>query len=112
MKTKLFLGLVLGTLLILPSFCGAETVEIPNPIKPNNITELINIIAGILQAVAVSVGVVMIIIAGIQYTTSAGDDEKAGKAKKTIRYTLIGVAIVLASSFIVQLVTEILGKIK
>ena len=53
----------------------------------------------------------MIIIAGIQYMTSAGSEDKTKKAKQMIVYTLIGVAIITAANFIIGLIQEILGKI-
>lgn len=110
---KLFFISILSIILTVPLIVGAaDTVTIPNPLKTDSITGLIGIIGGILQVAAVTIGVIMIIIAGIQYMTSAGNEEKAKKAKQTIVYTLIGVAIVTAANFIVQLVSEILDKVK
>ena len=89
---------------------NAAGIILDNPLKYGTISEIIGAIGDLIQVLALAIGVIMIIIAGIQYMTSAGSEEKTGKAKKTILYTLIGVAIVISVNFIIGLVTEILGK--
>ena len=52
----------------------------------------------------------MIIIGGIQYSTSAGDSGKVKKAKDTILYGIIGLVIALLAFAIVNFVlTQIFG---
>lgn len=65
---------------------------------------LINAILLILGAISV----IMIIIGGFQYVTSAGDSNKVKTAKSTIMYAVIGVAVALLSYAIVDFV---FGKI-
>jgi amino acid transporter len=89
----------------------ADALKIDNPLKYDNISDIIKAITDLLKVLAIGVGTIMIIISGLQYITSAGSEEKAGKAKKTILYTIIGVAIVIAVDFIVGFVGEILGKV-
>lgn len=109
MKKTLPIAIVCSIILIaFPFIVSALTLE--NPLQYDDLNKLIEGIADALAILASAVGVVMIIIAGIQYMTSAGNEEKAGKAKKTILYTIIGVAIVLAADFIVNLVGELLRK--
>jgi len=108
---KLFFVSILSIMLIVPFMINAaDTVVIESPIGPTTFGELIGTIANMLQVVAIAIGVVMIIIAGIQYMTSVGNEEKAKKARQTITYSLIGVAIVSMAKFIVDLVQEILKK--
>lgn len=109
-KTLLFI-VIFSIVLIIALFSIAEAVEITNPLKYNEIKDIIPAITGLLQGIAIPLGTIMIIISGIQYMTSAGNEEKAGKAKKTMLYTVIGVAIVIAVNFIVGLLQEILGKV-
>ena len=54
------------------------------------------------------VAIVFIIYSGIQYTTSAGDAGKVQKAKNTIIYSIIGLAIAILSFAIV---TWVLGNV-
>lgn len=87
-----------------------QAVEIECPLKVCDLPSIVRAIGDLLKVLAIAVGTVMIIISGIQYMTSAGNEEKAGKAKKTMLYTIIGTAIVLSVGFIVDLVTEIINK--
>ena len=65
---------------------------------------IINVILYIVGILAV----VMIIIGGVQYTTSAGDQAAVTKAKNTILYGLIGLAVaVLAYAIVNFVITKI-----
>jgi len=55
-----------------------------------------------------AISVIMIIVGGFQYVTSAGDSNKVKTAKSTIMYAVIGVAVALLSYAIVDFV---FGKI-
>ena len=54
------------------------------------------------------VALIVILFAGIMYMTSGGDQEKVTKAKKLLTYGIIGVVIMLASSFILGLIQQLL----
>ena len=54
--------------------------------------------------VAALLAVIMIIIGGINYTTSAGDAGKAKKAKDTILYSVIGLVLAILAFAIVNFV--------
>ena len=101
--TICIMALIAGSLVV-------NAVVIENPLKYDDIGKIIGAIGGLLKVLAIGIGTIMIIIAGIQYMTSAGNEERAAKAKKTILYTLIGVAIVVAVDFIIGLIGEIVGK--
>lgn len=78
---------------------------IPEETDPKEtIADIINAVLNILALVAV----VIVIIAGIRLIVSQGEDEQKDKAKKTIIYALIGLAVVLFAKVIVGLVTEFL----
>jgi hypothetical protein len=53
------------------------------------------------------IAVIMIIISGLRYITSAGDSNSVNGAKNTLLYALIGLVIVALAQIIVQFV---LGK--
>lgn len=63
-------------------------------------TGVINVIIGIVGFIAV----VMIIIGGISYSTSAGDAGKVKKAKDTIMYGIIGLVVAVLAFAIVNFV--------
>ncbi len=71
------------------------------------VTTIINVALGIIGLVAV----VMIIVGGLNYTTSAGDAAKVKKAKDTIMYGVIGLVVALLAFAIVNFVlTNIFGS--
>ena len=64
------------------------------------VNTIINVILGVLGLVAV----VIIVLGGVQYTTSTGDPAKVKKAKDTILYGIIGLIIALLAFAIVNFV--------
>lgn len=64
------------------------------------VSTIVNVILGVVGFIAV----VMIIIGGISYTTSAGDASKVKKAKDTILYGVVGLVIALLAFAIVNFV--------
>ncbi len=64
------------------------------------ITKVIDILSAIIGIVAV----IMIIIAGFKYVTSAGDSNKVTSAKNTIVYAIIGLILVVLAQVIVKFV--------
>lgn len=61
---------------------------------------VINVVLGVVGFLAVA----MIIIGGIQYTTSAGDAQRVTKAKNTILYGVVGLVIALLAFAIVNFI--------
>ena len=66
----------------------------------HSVNLIINVVLGIIGLVAV----VMIILGGVQYTTSSGDAAKVKKAKDTILYGIIGLVVALLAFAIVNFV--------
>lgn len=64
------------------------------------VNTIINVVLGVIGLVAV----VMIILGGVQYTTSSGDAAKVKKAKDTILYGIIGLVVALLAFAIVNFV--------
>ena len=55
------------------------------------------------------ISVVMLIVGGIKYATSAGDSNKVTSAKNTIMYAIIGLAVAVLAFAIVGFVTNTLN---
>ncbi len=73
----------------------------------NDITGILNAVIGVLGLVCV----VVMIIGGINYMTSAGDTGKVKTAKNTILYGLIGLIVcVLAFAIVNWLIGTILAE--
>lgn len=107
-------------LLVVPIFVQAQGVDpckskdiicIPNPLQFDDIGSIITALTGLLRTIAISIGTIMIIVGGIQIMTgmmSGEKESKVVKGKKTLTYTIVGVAIVVLVDFIAGFVTELL----
>ena len=74
----------------------------------DKVIDLLSDVSIFLWVIGLGIGLIMIIISGIQYMTAGGDETKTGKAKKMLTYTLIGIAIVVAANFILGMVRDFL----
>ena len=96
-------------IMLLPAAIKAEGLNIENPLKEtSDISELINRIIDILFNVAIWVAPIIIVYAGFQYVTSAGNPEKIKSAQRTLIYAMIGFAIVLIAKAVPDLIKEFL----
>ena len=50
-----------------------------------------------------------IIIAGLSYTTSGGDQKKKDNAKRTLTYAILGLVVILLSFLIIRIISYITG---
>ena len=64
------------------------------------IVHLVNIVLGLLGLIAV----IIIMIGGFKWMTAQGSEDKVEDAKKTIKYGLIGLAIIVLAYVIVRIV--------
>ena len=64
------------------------------------VVSLVNIVLGLLGLIAV----IIIMIGGFRWMTAQGSEEKVEDAKKTIKYGLIGLAIIVLAYVIVRVV--------
>lgn len=71
--------------------------------------EFVVTVAKVLRVFAFMLAIIVVIISGIQYLTAGGDQAKLDKAKKTLTYGLVGVAIILAAYFLVGFVQDFLA---
>jgi len=88
--------------------CGAnDAAGVPGAANPgttidntiSNIVDILSIIVGI-------VAVIMIIVGGFRYITSAGNQERVKTAKNTLIYAIIGLVIVALAQIIVAFVLD------
>ncbi|HEX7586293.1 MAG TPA: hypothetical protein VF390_01525 [Patescibacteria group bacterium] len=94
-KRTMQLLLILGSFFLVFSF--AEAATFGNPLKHASILELFNGILGSLRSWIAIVAIIFLVIGGLMYMMSAGDEKMITRAKSTIGGALIGLAIALAS---------------
>ncbi len=81
------------------------------PDEGKGLMDTVLVIINVILAVLGIVTVLMIILGGVNYTTSQGDPTKAAKAKNTILYGVIGLVIALLAFAVVNFVlTEVFGS--
>ena len=80
----------------------------PFPNVPANQDTVTNILNNVFLVVG-SLAVLFIVIGGFRYIISGGDSQSTAKARNTIIYAAVGLAVTLAATAIVNLV---LGKIQ
>jgi len=99
--------------IIVSLFCPVSlilAVSIPNPLSGvNSFGDLLMKIAAGAGALIASLSVVMIIVAGILYLTSAGSPERIGTAKKALIYAVVGIVIGASASAIVAVIKNVIG---
>lgn len=84
-----------GTGIVIPTGTGL-------PAPPGGIAQIIrNLLTWLLGIVGV-IAIIGFIISGIQYLTSAGDEDQMQSAKRNMLYAIIGVVVVLSSFVIIQ----------
>ena len=74
---------------------------------PASFGEIISIVTNLLLGIAGSIAVIFIIVGGIQYATSAGDDGRVQSAKNTILNAVIGLVITVMAYAIVNFLLNI-----
>jgi len=98
----------------LPIFLGLFLLALPlivnAAVNPEIVLcNLLKNIEKIIAAIGFGIAVILLIIGGIQYMTAGGNPEKAEKAKKLMINAIIGIAIVFAAIFILDLVAGLLS---
>lgn len=86
----------------------ASAATIPDPLGGVDFPQLLGNIAKGVGMLVASLGVIMIIVAGILYLTSAGNPQRTETAKKALLYAVIGIAIGLAANGLVEIILKII----
>lgn len=70
----------------------------------SKVNQIIKLVINIFSIIVGVVSVIMIIIGGLKYITSAGDSNNVTSAKNTILYAIIGLVVVALAQVIVRFV--------
>lgn len=73
----------------------------------DSVVLLIGKIINIMLFISGAVAVLFVVIGGFMYLTSAGNEEQAGKGRKTIEYALIGLVIMILAYVVVSVVVNL-----
>ena len=84
---------------------SSPPTAIPNPLIYGSIPELLDHLLSVLLLLSGTVVVIMIAYAGLLYIISTGDPTRRKKATETLKYAVIGFAIIASARVIVSIVT-------
>lgn len=74
-----------------------------------NLTEVLMRVLDFLLTVAGMLALIGLIISGITYLVSSGDEKLIAIAKKSFNYSIIGMAVVLGALVIIETVTHLIS---
>lgn len=78
-------------------------------LSSKEVVEIIKNVMNWLLAIFGFVAIVGFVISGIQYLTSAGDENMAETAKRNMKYSIIGVIVALSGWVIIQAIDKMLN---
>jgi uncharacterized membrane protein len=73
------------------------------------LVEILTTALNFLLAIVGVIAIIMLVIGGLMYLLSAGDEDRMKTGKKIVIYSLIGIAIALAALVLVTQVAVLLG---
>jgi len=113
---KVILGLFLAGMVIgfgvpalaleTPGAVRSVLGNLPETLNPESrIASIVNWLLGI----AATVSVLLIVVSGIRYITSAGNQQEIDDAKRTITYSIIGLVVTILAIVVVNVIIRIIG---
>jgi hypothetical protein len=106
MKKTIF-GLLISTA-ILPIFSVFSQGPPPIITHPQQVVGLLSSVLGFVWTIMGIVVVLMLLYAGFKFVTAGGETEAIGKAKDMVKYSLIGIVVMLLSGGIMALIENFL----
>lgn len=92
-----------------PAAGAASTTEFPNPLNYKTVNEVLTALLTNLRGILATIAVVFILIGGIMYMASAGNEKMMEQGKKTIAAAVIGLTLVLAAPVFLKEIMTVLG---
>jgi hypothetical protein len=113
-KSKTILFIILLSLffslgLFKLSYAGPGELEFTNPLTFNTVEEVTNSLLSNLQKIIALIAIIFIVIGGLMYIFSTGDEKKIETAKKIWTGAVIGFVIVLVAPSLLKEIGKIFG---
>lgn len=108
LSNKITRASVAISMLLQPATALAVNVDLPDVDKQSDqtISELFGTIADVLIFIIGALSVIMLIVGGIRYVISAGDQNAVQGAKNTILYAIVGLVVALLASQAINFVLD------
>lgn len=85
--------------------------SIQNPLTVGSFCGLLKLIFGALVQLGIPVAVIFLILSGARFVFAQGNEKALGDAKRTLYYTVIGIALFLGAWLIVMAVAATLSQL-
>jgi type IV secretory pathway VirB2 component (pilin) len=92
-----------------PTTNTSSSSSLINPLGKDDIEDVLGNIMSYLRGIAGTIAVIFIIIGGVMYMISGGSKEMTERAKKTVIFAMVGLAIVLAAPLFYQEIKAVLS---
>jgi hypothetical protein len=83
--------------------------DVVNPLNSSSMYDLIIKILTGFMGIAAVLALLMIIVSGIRYATSAGNEQQAATAKQSLQWAIIGLVVIILGYVIVQATATFFG---
>jgi membrane-anchored glycerophosphoryl diester phosphodiesterase (GDPDase) len=113
-KNMLLAGFVMA-ILVSVSVVSAQSTSsfrVENPIKANNITDLIFQLADIVLMIAVPVSVLMLIYSGFLFVKARGNESEITEAKHMFFSVIVGIAVLFGARFLSEIIRGTIEQLK
>jgi len=93
------------------AFCVAPVLAqvSAGPGSVNELIDRIEDIAGYIQIIILTIGIIMIMWSGLTYITAGGDEIKLGEARKRLIWGLVGIGVAVFAYVAERFVISVLG---
>ena len=116
MKIRSKIWFISSFILFLPIYTLAQdtetgdgTVTLGDPLSGAGVEEILNSIVNWLLVIAAPIAVIMTIWAGYLFMTGGSKEEQIKKARSTLLYVVVGIAVLILSKAIITLVASFIS---
>lgn len=106
---KFFDYLIFAILTALPTFVFADDPSI-TPLPATSLSTLLGRVKNAILAIAGTIVVICLIIAGLLFATAGGDKEKVTKARQWLFNAILGVIVILLANSIIIIIQNIVAS--
>ncbi|MBI2054360.1 MAG: TrbC/VirB2 family protein [Candidatus Staskawiczbacteria bacterium] len=99
--------LLAGIILIPVAAMAASALQ--QPPEGKTFDQIISFIKGLIYTIGIALVVIMLLISGIMFITSAGDPEKVQRARNTLLYAVVGAVVLIVAASIFKVIEGWIG---
>lgn len=111
-KKFFFIAFCVIIILIYPNTSLGADFRLPlqNPLNAGSAPELIRQITNYILGITSAVMLIVLIVAGFRYLTAGANEQRAEAAKNAIKWSLIGILVILITGIVVNSIILALKK--